>query len=281
MDKKSKKELQAAQLEKLVKEATGELKSDWCQLSASCKDNDERARWEKLLFPEPLTLQQKYEFCAVIRENVTLEKEGNTIINLAARWQAYQDVKYPLVGDIYITFSRVGADSNVTFILGEDEPCDMLIFMGSDTTGMNRGFVVSKEEGVDTLCEIDYLCLCALSKDASDSCILGIENYFWDVDYRQLDIWVSEDADSTKELIADNAKELVIKASMTAAEYEAYFEREAEARRVKFVAEYKAKFGIEPPNELHSPATSIVITLTPAPSLIPMFKSVNSFKIGT
>jgi hypothetical protein len=151
-----KKELKDLErLEELVTGAVKELRADWLKLTASCQNDDEVRSWEKLLFPKPLTIQQMYDFCAAIKENLCCGKADNVFINLAARRQAFHGNEYPVIGDAGVKFKRAGADSPVEFILPEGEQRDMLIFLGNDQTGINRGFVLSKEEGEDFLCELE------------------------------------------------------------------------------------------------------------------------------
>ena len=207
-NKLSKKELKEVEQ---VKGAIESMKSEWGELSASYKSDDEREHMERLLFPYPLTPEEKRQFCAVIAENVRLEKEGNTIISIAGRWQAYNGKQIPYIGDAYINFDMKDVDKrvepNVNFILKDGEYRDLLIFIGSDATGMTRCFAKSREVGEDYICELNQLYLLAISEEPVTARECSVETYFWLDGYRELKITLDPDARYIKELIAEKVKE--------------------------------------------------------------------------
>jgi len=202
---KNKNLKEVKKMEKMVEGAANELRSDWLDLSASCRDDAERERWEKLLFPKPLTVEQMHEFCAVIKENVRLGVKGNVIVNLATRRQTSEGNDFPIIGDAYVSLQRKGVDLSGSFVLRENELRNVLIFIGSNATGMTRGFVMSKDIAGE-VSELSEFRMYAISKDPTNSHAIGMEISFWVEEYRKLDIGISMDVAHTEALIADMAE---------------------------------------------------------------------------
>jgi hypothetical protein len=222
---------------KEVEQLEEAMRSNWADLSATYNDV-ERVKWEKILFPQPFTAQQILDFCAAIQENVRLGKENNVIINLAARWQAYNDEQYPIVDDAHIELQRVRASLSVESVMSAEERRDMLIFLGSDHTGINRGFIMTKEEGIDYLCELEHFVMNSVidyssrldkhgnrvvNTDPVEVDERGTIIHFSVGYYREITVFSPEDMGESledhKSLIVCNADRIALKANMTADEY--------------------------------------------------------------
>ena len=123
-----------------------------------------------------LTLEESFEKCLEIRENVKTGKPENTVVNLGRKIQYWENEPYSFANALLKTKGTDGKEECIH--INENTELNALVFVGG-SSDEKHAFVAKKgENGKDILSELNEFHSLAISKNSKTDSELGIMTSF-------------------------------------------------------------------------------------------------------